>query len=75
MPKRINTALASTIGGKLDELIDEFATSKSVVADDLNVERSQITRIINGSRYPSLELLVDFADYFKVSIDYLLGRE
>ena len=75
MPKKINAALAQRIGGIFDELISESGKSKSEVARDLNIEPPQVTRIIQGTRYPSLELLIDIADYFGVSTDYLLGRE
>lgn len=75
MPKKINAALAKTIGDRIDELISESGTSKIEVARALDVAPSQITRIIKGERYPSLELLLDMANYFKVSTGFLLGRE
>lgn len=31
--------------------------------------------IENGKRMPELSALIDFADFYDVSIDYLLGRE
>ena len=33
------------------------------------------SRYENGNRSPSLDLLVKLADYFDVTLDYLLGRE
>ena len=75
MPKKVNPARAKTIGYKLNKLINASDTSKSEVAKSLGVSPSQITRIIDGSRYPSLELLIGLADFFHVSTDYLLGRD
>ncbi len=74
MPKKINPVRAQIIGDKLDKLISESGVSKSEVARAVGVDPSQITRIIDGSRYPSHELLIDLADYFNVSTDYIYGR-
>ena len=75
MPKRINPELAKNIGSALDELIKETGVSKSEIAREAGVEPAQITRIIKGTRYPSLELLIDLAAIFHVPTDYLLGLE
>lgn len=41
---------------------------------DLNMSQNTISRYENGEREPGLEELVRIADYFNVSIDYLLER-
>lgn len=43
------------------------------LASELNVSRSTMSSYEHG-REPSYDLLVQLADYFDVSIDYLLGR-
>lgn len=44
------------------------------VADYLQIAQPSYIRYENGSSEPNLEKLVKLADYFDVSIDYLLGR-
>ena len=44
------------------------------MADYLKMAQPSYIRYENGSAEPSLENLVKIADYFDVSVDYLLGR-
>ena len=44
------------------------------MAMDLNMSQNTISRYENGEREPGLEELVRIADYFDVSVDYLLER-
>ena len=44
------------------------------MADYLKIAQPSYIRYENGSAEPSFENLVKIADYFDVSIDYLLGR-
>ncbi len=44
------------------------------LADYLQITQPSYIRYENGSAQPSFENLVKLADYFDVSIDYLLGR-
>ena len=41
---------------------------------DLNMAQNTISRYENGAREAGYESLNLFADYFNVSVDYLLGR-
>jgi len=45
------------------------------LAQKLNINRNAISRYENGKRQPDYETLKRIADYFSVSIDYLLERE
>ena len=49
-------------------------TTQREVADYLQIAQPSYIRYENGSSEPSLENLVKLADFFDVSIDYLLGR-
>ena len=40
-----------------------------------NYTSAAISMSENGKRMPELSALIDFADFYDVSIDYLLGRE
>ena len=44
------------------------------MADFLEIAQPSYIRYENGSAEPSFEKLVKIADYFDVSVDYLLGR-
>lgn len=56
----------------------ELRTSKNLtmesLAKDLNTTRSTISNFENMQRKPSLDMIIRIADYFQVSIDYLVGR-
>jgi len=41
---------------------------------DLNMNQNSISRYENREREADYATLIRFADYFNVSIDYLLGR-
>ena len=44
------------------------------LAIDLNMNQNSISRYENGTREADYRSLILFADYFNVSIDYLLER-
>ena len=44
------------------------------LAIDLNMNQNSISRYENGTREADYRTLILFADYFHVSIDYLLER-
>lgn len=59
---------------RFDILCKEKKVTYYKVSKDLHFDQSYITRWFNKNYLPSLELLDLICDYFKVSIDYLLGR-
>ena len=48
--------------------------SQLKLALDLNMNQNSISRYENGEREADYDTLIKFADYFGVSLDYLLGR-
>lgn len=44
------------------------------VANDLKLSRQVYNFYENGKRNPDMQILIKIADYYGVSIDYLLGR-
>ena len=48
--------------------------SQLKLAMDLGMNQNSISRYETGERQADYETLIAFADYFNVSIDYLLGR-
>ena len=59
---------------RLRELRTEKGISQIRLAMDLNVNQNSISRYESGLREPDYNTLIKIADYFKVSIDYLLYR-
>lgn len=48
--------------------------SQIKLAIDLDMNQNSISRYENGERQADYQTLIMFADYFNVSIDYLLER-
>lgn len=59
---------------RLKELRTKRHISQVKLAMDLNMNQNSISRYENGEREADYETLIAFADYFGVSVDYLLGR-
>lgn len=59
---------------RLKELRKKHKISQLKLALDLNMNQNSISRYENGEREADYETLIKFADYFGVSLDYLLGR-
>ena len=59
---------------RLKELRKARGISQLKLAMDLNMNQNSISRYETGIREADYKTLIAFADYFDVSIDYLLGR-
>ena len=59
---------------RLKELRKERGLSQLQLAMELNMNQNSISRYENGQREADYKTLIAFADYFDVSIDYLLER-
>ena len=59
---------------RLKELRKKRKISQLKLALDLNMNQNTISRYENMERQADYETLVKFADYFGISLDYLLGR-
>ena len=60
---------------RLKELRKKRKISQLKLAMDLDMNQNSISRYENLEREADYATLIKIADYFKVSIDYLLGRE
>lgn len=60
-------------------VLKELRTKKGVyqkdVANFLQIDRTTYVKYENGDSEPNLAMLKKIADFFDVSIDYLLGRK
>jgi len=59
---------------RLKELRKKRKISQVKLAMDLSMNQNSISRYENGTREADYKTLIQFADYFDVSIDYLLER-
>ena len=59
---------------RLKELRKSKKISQLKLAIELNMNQNSISRYENGEREADYKTLIAFADYFNVSIDYLLER-
>jgi len=59
---------------RLREIRRAKGISQLKLAMDLNMNQNSISRYETGEREPGINELIQIADYFNVSIDYLLGR-
>ncbi len=59
---------------RLKELRKAKGISQLKLAMDLNTNQNTISRYETGEREPGIVELIKLADYFNVSIDYLLER-
>ena len=59
---------------RLKEIRKAKGISQLKLAIDLNTSQNTISRYETGEREPGINELIKIADYFNVSIDYLVGR-
>lgn len=59
---------------RLKELRKKKGLSQLRLATELNTTQNTISRYETGEREPGIDELIKIADYFNVSVDYLLER-
>lgn len=60
---------------RLNELITAKEKTANEISKATNISQSAISYYINQKREPTMSVLIKLADYFDVTIDYLVGRE
>ena len=66
--------LKQEVGKRLKALRESTEISQKKMAEILKTNQSAVTRYENGVCEPDLETLLNYGIYFKVSIDWILGR-
>ena len=59
-------------GRRIKELRHHYGLTQEDFADQLNTSKSHITKVENGQRGASIDLYIEIAQYFDVSLYYLL---
>ena len=67
--------MIKVFGERLKKLRLENNELQSDLANELKVHVSMISLWENGKNYPKVSKLIEIAEYYKVSTDYLLGLE
>ena len=62
------------VGERIRSLRESIKLSQTKIAKEFGVSQSSLARYEIGEATPSLELLLKYADYFDVSMDYIFGR-
>jgi len=60
---------------RLKELRLSHKVPQAVLAELMGVKPRAYRRYESGEREPKIDALIALADYFKVTIDYLVGRD
>lgn len=58
----------------LKELRKESNKTQAQIAKELNITQRAYSHYETGTREPSIDLLIDIANYYKIPIDILVGR-
>ena len=62
------------LGARMKELRIERGLQQAEVAEVFGLSQSAITSYETGAREPKCDMLIKFADFYNVSLDYMLGR-
>ena len=70
---------SAKLKGRFLEIIEEEEwydkeTSNSEIAERIGIDKSVVSNLLNYDIIPSVKSLVKIADYFDVSIEYLINR-
>jgi len=59
---------------KLKQLIQRSELSQKQIAEKLGIKETTFSQYVVGNNEPSIDNLIQFADFFNVSLDFLCGR-
>lgn len=62
-------------GDRLKQLLNERRLKQKEFAEDMNVTQNAIHNYVNNKREPSMEMQKKIADYFGVTIDYMMRSD
>lgn len=63
------------LGKKLRELRNSLQLTQQEIADKLNISRVRYNQYETGKRQPDNEMLIVLSNFYKVTVDYLLGND
>lgn len=60
---------------KLKYLLEKTNTKQKDVCAAVGIGQSTLSQYVNGQRMPDVETLINLADYFGVTVDYLINHD
>lgn len=60
---------------RLQKLRERRRINQKALGECCGLSKNMIGKYERGEKEPSVKALIEIADYFEVSIDYLLGRQ
>ena len=66
-------AKRNILSERLKELRNEQGVSQYKLVDELQLSRGQLSNYEQGTREPDYDTLIQLANHYNVSLDYLLG--
>ena len=60
---------------RLAEIMNETHTTHQELADYLDLSRTTVSHYVSGRREPDIATMIKIAEFFQVSLDYLVGRK
>lgn len=63
-----------TLGERLEELRLEKKLTIKEAGEIFHLSKSTISAYENNTRRPNLEILLEFSEFYNVTVDYLLGK-
>ena len=66
-------AMEKSIGERLKELVKEKGLEQQEAANQMNIKVPTFNGYVSNKREPSIDRLKQLAEYFNVSVDYLVG--
>lgn len=62
------------VGERIKNLRKEGSLSQVALAEKIDSNQKQVSKWERGQIEPNIDMLKRLADYFEVSVDYLIGR-
>ncbi len=72
--KNIDEKFYAPFPTRLRKIMEERGETQENIAEVVKKSRQTVSQYCNGVSEPGYDTLVKIADYFNVSVDYLLGR-
>lgn len=63
-----------TYGERISELREKRQLTQEELAKQLSISRASLSHYEKNRRVPDYEVLLKIADFFNVTVDYLIGR-
>lgn len=74
-PTLVYIEFVNTFAKNLELLMKENAVSQKQLAQIINVRQQTVSRYVKGAREPDIDILIEIAKFFNVTVGQLVGSE